>query len=35
MPTYFPINHGKLSFEPLPLQPSTPQSPTDGLDHTF
>lgn len=35
LPTYFPINHGKLSFEPLPLQPSTPQSPTDGLDHTF
>jgi isoquinoline 1-oxidoreductase beta subunit len=35
MPTYFPINHGKLGFEPLPLQPSTPQSPTDGLDHTF
>ncbi|TDW88713.1 isoquinoline 1-oxidoreductase beta subunit [Kribbella sp. VKM Ac-2566] len=35
MPTYFPINHGKLSFEPLPVQPSTPQSPTDGLDHTF
>ncbi|MEU8225560.1 molybdopterin cofactor-binding domain-containing protein [Kribbella sp. NPDC048915] len=35
MPTYFPINHGTLGFEPLPLQPSTPQSPTDGLDHTF
>lgn len=35
LPTYFPINHGKLGFEPLPLQPSTPQSPTDGLDHTF
>jgi isoquinoline 1-oxidoreductase beta subunit len=35
MPTYFPINHGKLGFEPLPVQPSTPQSPTDGLDHTF
>jgi isoquinoline 1-oxidoreductase beta subunit len=35
MPTYFPINHGKLGFEPLPLEPSTPQSPTDGLDHTF
>jgi isoquinoline 1-oxidoreductase beta subunit len=35
MPTYFPINHGKLGFEPLPLKPSTPQSPTDGLDHTF
>ncbi|GAA1136082.1 molybdopterin-dependent oxidoreductase [Kribbella jejuensis] len=35
LPTYFPINHGTLGFEPLPLQPSTPQSPTDGLDHTF
>lgn len=35
LPTYFPINHGTLSFEPLPVQPSTPQSPTDGLDHTF
>jgi isoquinoline 1-oxidoreductase beta subunit len=35
MPTYFPINHGKLGFEPLPVEPSTPQSPTDGLDHTF
>ncbi|MDX3000970.1 molybdopterin-dependent oxidoreductase [Kribbella solani] len=35
LPTYFPINHGKLGFEPLPLQPSTPQSPTDGLDYTF
>ncbi|MGV9563505.1 molybdopterin cofactor-binding domain-containing protein [Streptomyces sp. NPDC003480] len=35
MPTRFPINHGTLGFEPLPLEPSTPQSPTDGLDHTF
>jgi isoquinoline 1-oxidoreductase beta subunit len=35
MPTYLPINHGTLGFEPLPLEPSTPQSPTDGLDHTF
>jgi isoquinoline 1-oxidoreductase beta subunit len=32
MPTYFPINHGTLSFDPLPAEPSTPQSPTDGLD---
>ncbi len=31
MPTYFPINHGTLGFEPYPLEPSTPQSPTDGL----
>jgi isoquinoline 1-oxidoreductase beta subunit len=35
MPTTFPINHGTLSFEPYPLEPSTPQSPTDGLDHAF
>ena len=35
MPTAFPINHGTLGFTPLPLEPSTPQSPTDGLDHTF
>jgi isoquinoline 1-oxidoreductase beta subunit len=35
MPTSFPINHGTLSFDPLPLQPSTPPSPTDGLDHAF
>ena len=31
-PTYFPINHGTLGFDPLPVEPSTPQSPTDGLD---
>jgi len=35
MPTYFPINHGTLSFDPLPTEPSTPQSPTDGLDSAF
>ncbi|HEU5158158.1 MAG TPA: molybdopterin cofactor-binding domain-containing protein [Streptosporangiaceae bacterium] len=35
MPTSFPINHGTLGFEPFPVEPSTPQSPTDGLDHTF
>jgi isoquinoline 1-oxidoreductase beta subunit len=35
MPTSFPINHDTLSFEPLPLEPSTPQSPTDGLDRAF
>ncbi|MEC3976172.1 molybdopterin cofactor-binding domain-containing protein [Amycolatopsis sp. H20-H5] len=32
MPTSFPINHGTLSFEPYPLEPSTPPSPTNGLD---
>ncbi|QFG24497.1 molybdopterin cofactor-binding domain-containing protein [Actinomadura sp. WMMB 499] len=35
MPTRFPINHATLGFEPLPLQPSTPQSPVDGLDRAF
>jgi isoquinoline 1-oxidoreductase subunit beta len=35
MPTSFPVNHGTLSFEPLPLEPSTPQSPTDGLETAF
>jgi isoquinoline 1-oxidoreductase beta subunit len=35
MPTSFPINHGTLSFTPYPLEPSTPQSPTDGLANTF
>ncbi|MCU1662535.1 MAG: isoquinoline 1-oxidoreductase subunit beta [Pseudonocardiales bacterium] len=31
IPTCFPINHGELSFDPYPLEPSSPQSPTDGL----
>ncbi|MEU5876068.1 molybdopterin cofactor-binding domain-containing protein [Spirillospora sp. NPDC047279] len=35
MPTRFPINHGTLGFDPFPLQPSTPQSPTNGLDRAF
>ncbi|MCS7480322.1 molybdopterin cofactor-binding domain-containing protein [Umezawaea endophytica] len=34
-PTTFPINHGELGFEPFPLQPSTPASPTNGLDSAF
>jgi hypothetical protein len=35
MPTYFPINHNApLGFTPLPLEPSTPQSPTDGWHRT-
>ncbi|GGX79966.1 molybdopterin cofactor-binding domain-containing protein [Streptomyces fructofermentans] len=33
MPTAFPINHGTLSFVPMPTVPPIPQSPTDGLDH--
>ncbi|QEV21635.1 molybdopterin cofactor-binding domain-containing protein [Streptomyces alboniger] len=35
LPTSFPINHGTLGFDPLPREPSTPQSPTDGLDRAF
>jgi isoquinoline 1-oxidoreductase beta subunit len=36
MPTEFPINHNKaLGFTPLPTVPPIPQSPTDGLAHTF
>ncbi|RVU22232.1 xanthine dehydrogenase family protein molybdopterin-binding subunit [Streptomyces antnestii] len=35
LPTSFPVNHATLSFDPLPLEPSTPQSPTDGLDRAF
>ncbi len=36
MPSSFPINHdGPLGFEPLPAVPPIPQSPTDGLHHTF
>jgi isoquinoline 1-oxidoreductase subunit beta len=36
MPTEFPINHNQpLGFEPLPTVPPIPQSPTDGLDHTY
>jgi isoquinoline 1-oxidoreductase beta subunit len=36
MPTEFPINHNQpLGFVPLPTVPPIPQSPTDGLAHTF
>jgi isoquinoline 1-oxidoreductase beta subunit len=36
MPTAFPINHNKpLGFVPLPTVPPIPQSPVDGLSHTF
>ncbi|MGH3626357.1 MAG: molybdopterin cofactor-binding domain-containing protein [Sciscionella sp.] len=35
MPTQFPINYGTLGFEPYPLEPSTPESPTDGLDYAY
>lgn len=35
MPTTFPINHDTLGFDPLPREPSIPQSPTNGLDDAF
>lgn len=35
LPTRFPIDHAELAFEPLPREPSTPQSPTDGLDRAY
>ncbi len=35
MPTRFPINHDHLSFAVKPYVPPVPQSPTDGLRHTF
>jgi isoquinoline 1-oxidoreductase beta subunit len=33
-PTSFPINHGTLSFTPLPRSVIPPE-PTDGLSHAF
>jgi len=35
MPTRFPINHGTRSFDPKPTVPPVPESPVDGLNHTF
>ena len=35
MPTEFPINYGRLSFRPKPVVPPFPQSPRNGLRHTF
>ncbi|MCW2755446.1 MAG: isoquinoline 1-oxidoreductase [Marmoricola sp.] len=35
MPTRFPINHDQLSFTVKPFVPPIPESPTDGLSHTF
>ncbi|GGJ27191.1 molybdopterin cofactor-binding domain-containing protein [Streptomyces brasiliensis] len=36
MPTEFPINHAEpLGFEPLPVSPPVPASPTDGLDRAY
>jgi isoquinoline 1-oxidoreductase beta subunit len=36
MPTEFPINHhAPLGFDVIPTVPSTPQSPTNGLDHAY
>jgi isoquinoline 1-oxidoreductase beta subunit len=35
-PAYFPIHHKEpFPFEPKPVVPPVPQSPTDGLDFTF
>jgi isoquinoline 1-oxidoreductase beta subunit len=35
MPTSFPINHATLGFTPFPAEPSTPQSPTNGLKYVY
>ncbi|MFJ1609663.1 molybdopterin cofactor-binding domain-containing protein [Streptomyces sp. NPDC088253] len=35
MPTLFPINHGTVSFEVKPFIPPIPESPSDGLSHTY
>jgi len=36
MPTSFPINHNQpLGFVPKATVPPIPQSPTDGLTHTY
>ncbi|MCX4571707.1 molybdopterin-dependent oxidoreductase [Streptomyces sp. NBC_01571] len=35
MPTVFPINHGTVSFEVKPFIPPVPESPSDGLSHTY
>ena len=36
MPTRFPINHDQaLGFDPFPTVPPVPESPTDGLGHTY
>ncbi|HEY9563897.1 MAG TPA: molybdopterin cofactor-binding domain-containing protein [Nocardioides sp.] len=35
VPKEFPINHGQIAFEEKPRVPPVPQSPTDGLTHTY
>ncbi|MGH3631982.1 MAG: molybdopterin cofactor-binding domain-containing protein, partial [Sciscionella sp.] len=35
VPTKFPLNHDTLSFKPYALEPSTLQSPTDGLKYAY
>ncbi|MFC6707011.1 molybdopterin cofactor-binding domain-containing protein [Flexivirga alba] len=35
VPKRFPINHDTLSFDVKPYVPSLPESPTDGLSHTY
>ncbi|MFF0778170.1 molybdopterin cofactor-binding domain-containing protein [Streptomyces sp. NPDC003720] len=35
VPTRFPVNHSTVDFEVKPFVPPVPQSPSDGLSHTF
>jgi isoquinoline 1-oxidoreductase beta subunit len=35
VPTYFPINHGEISFKPKTFVPPVPPSPTNGLKFTY
>ncbi len=35
VPTYFPINHGEISFKPKTFVPPVPKSPTNGLKFTY
>ncbi|MFG2727834.1 molybdopterin cofactor-binding domain-containing protein [Streptomyces canus] len=35
MPTRFPINHDAVSFEVKSFVPPVPESPSDGLSHTY
>ena len=34
-PDFWPVNHGKLQFEPKPFKPTIPESPTNGLDYAY
>jgi isoquinoline 1-oxidoreductase subunit beta len=35
VPTFFPINHGEISFKPKTFVPPVPKSPTNGLKFTY